>query len=82
MASILIRNMDHNTKRCLRLRAAANGRSMEEEACAILTRALSGTKRAKTNLYDSIRKYFEPLGGVDLPALPREPMRNPTNFSK
>lgn len=82
MASILIRRMDDSTKRRLRLRAATNGRSMEEEARAILKQALSEPRPAKTNLYDAIRKYFEPLGGVELPKIPREPMREPPDFSK
>lgn len=74
--------MDDGTKRRLRLRAATNGRSMEEEARAILKQALSGTPPAYTNLYDSIRKHLEALGGVDLPKIPRVPMREPPDFSK
>jgi plasmid stability protein len=36
MASITIRNLDEETKRRLRIRAAKHGRSMEEEARRIL----------------------------------------------
>jgi plasmid stability protein len=36
MASLLIRNLPESTKQALRRRAAANGRSMEEEARQIL----------------------------------------------
>lgn len=40
MASLLIRQIDDNLKRQLRLRAAENGRSMEEEVRRILRAAL------------------------------------------
>jgi phosphopantothenoylcysteine decarboxylase/phosphopantothenate--cysteine ligase len=39
MASLTIRNLDENAKKLLRLRAARNGRSMEEEARALLREA-------------------------------------------
>ncbi|WP_406672656.1 FitA-like ribbon-helix-helix domain-containing protein [Natronospira sp.] len=40
MASITIRNLDDEVKRRLRIRGAANGRSMEEEAGKLLRAAL------------------------------------------
>jgi plasmid stability protein len=40
MASLLIRGIDDRLKRQLRLRAAENGRSMEEEVRRILRAAL------------------------------------------
>jgi plasmid stability protein len=40
MAAILIRGLDEKLKRTLRLRAAENGRSMEEEARQMLRAAL------------------------------------------
>ena len=40
MASITIRNLDDGLKRRLRVRAAENGRSMEEEAREILRRSV------------------------------------------
>ncbi len=40
MASLLIRQIDDNLKRQVRLRAAENGRSMEEEVRRILRAAL------------------------------------------
>jgi plasmid stability protein len=42
MASITIRTLDDDLKRHLRMRAAQNGRSMEQEAREILRAALSG----------------------------------------
>lgn len=40
MASLTIRNLNEETKRRLRLRAARHGRSMEAEARAVLDRAV------------------------------------------
>lgn len=41
MSALLIRRLDDDLKRQLRLRAAENGRSMEEEVRQILRHALS-----------------------------------------
>ncbi len=41
MASITIRQLEENTKRKLRMRAALHGRSMEQEAREILKTALN-----------------------------------------
>ena len=40
MAALLVRKIDNRLKRALRLRAAENGRSMEEEVRRILRTAL------------------------------------------
>ncbi len=83
MASITIRQLPEITKRRLRVRAAQNGRSMEQEAREILRIELSKpteTKRPpKTgkDLVESIRRRFAPLGGVDLEIPPRGPIRDP-----
>ena len=79
MASINIRNLDEGLKKRLRLRAVKHGRSMEDEVRQILKSAVSTGDR-EPNLYDSIRALFEPLGGVDLPEFPDEPMRDPVTF--
>ena len=42
--------------------------------------ALSEERQPATNLSDSIAKRFAPLGGVDLPDLEREPLRDPPRF--
>ena len=49
MASITIRNLDDGLKRRLRVRAAENGRSMEEEARDILRRTVGETPLRKTS---------------------------------
>ena len=77
MASITIRNLEAETKRRLKIRAATNGRSMEHEAREILKSVLAQTSKKKANLAERIREIFGPLGGVDLERLPREPVRDP-----
>lgn len=79
MASITIRNLDDDVKTRLRIRAAANHRSMEEEARLILRDAV-GRKPRSQNLAEAIRSRIAPLGGVDLELPPRGPAREPPTF--
>ena len=80
MASITVRNLDEGLKRRLRIRAAENGRSMEQEARDILRAALEQEAPTGQDLATSIRARFEPLGGVELVLPPREPMSEPPQF--
>lgn len=80
MASITVRNLEEATKRKLKVRAALNGRSMEQEAREILKRALrQNPKHSGTgaDLAEAIHRRFAPYGGVELELLPREPIRDP-----
>jgi antitoxin FitA len=79
MASITVRNLEEGTKRKLKVRAAENGRSMEQEVREILKSELDKPRKPKTGaeLVKRIRAIWEPLGGVDLELPPREPMRDP-----
>ena len=70
MASITIRNLDDDLKRRLRVRAAENGRSMEEEVREILRHAVSPPS-APQNLGQSIHARFAALGGIEFAAQPR-----------
>ena len=79
MASITIRNLDDDVKTRLRVRAAENGRSMEEEVRLILRDAV-GRRNPPRNLASAIRARIAPLGGVDLELPPREPGREPPSF--
>ena len=79
MASITIRNLNDDVKTRLRVRAADNGRSMEEEARLILREAV-GRKPSSRNLASIIRSYFGPANGVDLELPPRELAREPPSF--
>ncbi len=82
MASITVRNLDERLKQRLLVRAAENGRSMEQEVREILKEALGPEPKPMTGKewYDSIRALVEPLGGVELEIPPRTPMRPPPSF--
>ena len=80
MTSITIRNLDEPLKRRLRVRAAGNNRSMEEEARDILRCVLSEKPAPNANLADAIRRLVEPSGGFEIPPFPRGPMRDPPDF--
>lgn len=79
MASITIRNLDHNLKQRLRVRAAEHGRSMEEEARDILRRVVSDTT-APRDLAAAIRARVSTGARTDLELPAREPMRGPAQF--
>lgn len=80
MASITVRNLDDGLKRLLRIRAAENGRSMEQEAREILKAALEEETAPERNLGTAIYERFRPFGGVELDIPPRDPMREPPQF--
>jgi plasmid stability protein len=75
--TLTIRKLDEKTKTRLRLRAAAHGTSMEEEARTILRAALAHDEATAQDLVSAIRRRFEPLGGVELELPAREPIREP-----
>jgi len=80
MASITIRKLEEGTKRKLKVRAALNGHSMEQEAREILQSALRQKPhkpRTGAELVAAIRRRFAPLGGVELEPYPRGPIRDP-----
>lgn len=77
MASITIRNLDGSLERRLRVRAAAHGCSMEQEAHDILRSALGEDVAPPRNLGTAIHELFKPYGGVELEIPPREAIREP-----
>ena len=79
MASITVRNLDDEVKARLRVRAAAHGRSMEEEARQILREAVE-RQAEPTHLATAIISRFQPLGGVELELPPREPVPEPPSL--
>ncbi len=79
MASITIRNLDDDLKRRLRMRAAENGHSMEQEVRDILRRTISQASPPK-NLGRTIHARFTALGGIELELPQRGPMRPPLAF--
>lgn len=79
VTNITIRKLDDDVEDRLRARAASNGRSVEEEACAILRDAVEPVAPAG-NLAAAIRARMAPLGGVDLELPQRVSMREPPTF--
>jgi antitoxin FitA len=79
MASITIRNVDESVKKRLKRCAVRHGRSMEEEAREILKQGVAQAEH-QPNLAVAIRELFEPLGGVELPEIPDEPIGEPIRF--
>ncbi len=77
MASITVRNLEESLERRLRVRAAENGRSIEQETHSILRAALDRGTPPPEDLASAIHARFAPLGGVDLDLPPRESIRAP-----
>ena len=69
MGNLSIRRLDEETIRRLRLRAARNGRSMEEETRRIIRQAVATPER----IGDLAVQLFGPAHGVDLELPEREP---------
>jgi antitoxin FitA len=65
MAAVSIRNLDEDTKRRLRIRAAQHGRSMEAEIRAILEEAVKEPERSG-GLFTVLMDRFGAIGGVEL----------------
>ncbi len=70
MATLTIRSLDDEVKDLLRLAAARNGHSMEEEARIILRQALQGTQPSY-GLGSRLQQRFSSGGGVELALPPR-----------
>ena len=71
MTAITIRKLPPEVKQRLRLRAAANGRSMEAEARSIRLAALDQTQRADLTWIEQLIQVGEEVGGVEL-AIPED----------
>ncbi len=80
MATLTIRNLEPTVKERLRVRAAKNGRSMEEEVRAILRKASAEEVKPQRGLGTAIHERFAALGGVELDIPPRELGREPPDF--
>ena len=76
MPSISVRKLDDETLKRLRVRAAAHGVSMEEEARRIIREAVSAPDR----LGDLAVRLFGHDEGVDLKMLDRQP-HEPLDFN-
>jgi plasmid stability protein len=81
MASITIRNLDDDIKQRLRVRAAAHGRSMEEEARDILRQVTSDSAPPR-NLAAAIRARVAAASRAELDLPEREAMREPPHLAR
>ena len=79
MASLTIRNLEDDTKERLRIRAARQGRSMEEEARLILRRAVGGV--SGPDVWALSRELFGEDRGVSLKPARSVADRAPPDFS-
>ena len=70
MAQLVVRNLDEEVKAKLRRRAAAHGRSMEEEVRAILRDAVKEGTRPKDGLGTRIAARFAGIGLRDDEEIP------------
>jgi plasmid stability protein len=80
MGTLTIRNLEDTLKARLRLRAAAQNRSMEEEARLILRAALQGPV-ASDDLAARIRARFASFGDTQLPIPARQAVREPPELA-
>ena len=76
MGNLSIRRLDEETMRLLRMRAARNGRSMEEETRRIIREAVAAPER----IGDLAVHLFGPAHGADL-VLPEREAHQPVRLS-
>lgn len=81
MASITVRNIDETLKAHLRQSAAANHRSMEEEARQILKQHLLREKCTQ-GIGTRIARRFARAGGIDLSEPRRTAPRTPPDLTQ
>ncbi|MFL5285759.1 MAG: FitA-like ribbon-helix-helix domain-containing protein [Rhodopila sp.] len=83
MATLVIRNAEDELHARLKAQAAAHNRSMEEEARLLLRQGLATLPTAAPQYFgQAMRTIFEPLGGLEYPAIEREAPREPPDFSE
>lgn len=80
MSALTIRNIEPAVKERLRVRAAQNGRSMEEEVRTMLRRELKGGLTG-AEVFKLFRDNFSGENGVELELPPRGNNRLPIDFS-
>ena len=88
MTTITLHDLDDGVAAELRARATKHGRSVEQEACAVLREALGNAdappegppEKLGTAIKEIFRDFHREFGDVELPIPPREPMREPPTF--
>lgn len=80
MINLTLHNLDETLKASLEKQAKKHGRSLEEEAKAILRTVLIENPDTSLNLASTIWKRFTTFGDFDIPNIPRDSLREPSNF--
>ena len=83
MASLTVRKLDTAVKTRLKIRAAKNGHSMEEEVRILIEKAVEQESGTGAQLYAEIRKLVKRYGPLDI-TVPRRNAshRLPPDFSR
>jgi plasmid stability protein len=77
VASLTIRNIPEDAKQRFRQRAAAHGRSMEDEARQLILKSVAGNDAPpRKGIFEMLYEASRP--GFELPIPPRSPARIPT----
>ena len=78
MASLLIRDLNEETKRRLRVRAAEHGRSMSEEARLVLVEQLTVQEKSEpTHWVDEMLRLSQSFSGAELEQAPSSDPKDP-----
>lgn len=80
MAMLTIRNIDESLKLKLKVLAASEGISMEEQTRRIIRDAVLVKSKKRKGLGSRIHKRFAELGEVDLELPERSAVRSAPNF--
>lgn len=80
MSDLLIRDIGKNLKRRLQERARSSGRSLSEEAKALLGRAIAESPPPARGLGTALVERFRAIGPVELREHPEQPPRRPPDF--
>lgn len=84
MPALTIRNIDPDTKARLRVRAAEEGRSMEEHIRQLIVQDIQEPGRVPLQVgsfADQVRMLFADVGGVEIELPARTWEREPPDFS-
>ncbi|GBF81422.1 FitA-like ribbon-helix-helix domain-containing protein [Aphanothece sacrum] len=81
MINLTIHNLDENLKSRLQKQAKQNGHTLEEEAKEILRLALMKNENP-INLVTLIERRFAHCEDIEIPEIPREPIRQIATFLK
>ena len=76
MPSLMIRNIPEDVKRRFRLRAAASGRSMEEEGRRLIEAAVEEPRQPRKSIGQMLFEASRP--GIELEIPPRSRARTPS----